>query len=48
MSVNKILNKFSDYAPVVLRVGLSLVFLWFGSEQIWKRCLVPGQIFKQN
>ena len=22
------------YAPVVLRVGLSLVFLWFGSQQL--------------
>lgn len=23
-----------NFAPVVLRVGLSLVFLWFGTEQI--------------
>ncbi|MEI6345613.1 MAG: DoxX family protein [bacterium] len=25
---------YSAYAPVVLRVGLSLVFLWFGSQQL--------------
>ncbi len=24
----------SKYAPVVVRVGLSLVFLWFGTQQI--------------
>lgn len=24
------LNKLSDYSPVILRVGLAFVFLWFG------------------
>lgn len=26
--------KFANYAPAVVRVGISLVFLWFGSSQL--------------
>lgn len=29
-----IMNKLTYFAPVVLRVGLSLVFLWFGFSQL--------------
>jgi uncharacterized membrane protein YphA (DoxX/SURF4 family) len=27
-------NKYKEYAPIVLRLGLSLVFLWFGLTQL--------------
>ncbi len=29
------LEKIKDYAPVVNRIGLSLVFLWFGFNQLF-------------
>lgn len=25
----------SSYAPIVLRIGIALVFLWFGFQQLW-------------
>lgn len=28
-------DKFKDYAPVVNRLGLSIVFLWFGINQLF-------------
>lgn len=28
------MNKFPLYAPAVLRIGISLVFLWFGTSQL--------------
>lgn len=28
------MNKFKEYAPIILRVGISLVFLWFGLTQL--------------
>ncbi len=39
------LEKMSKYAPVVVRVGISLVVLWFGTQQVldtesWTR-LIP-------
>lgn len=41
---NEKLAKLSAYAPIVVRIGISLVFLWFGSSQIgnpeaWVRLL---------
>jgi uncharacterized membrane protein YphA (DoxX/SURF4 family) len=27
-------NKMKSFAPVVVRIGLALVFLWFGSQQL--------------
>ena len=27
-------NKFAKYAPAVVRVGIALVFLWFGIDQL--------------
>jgi uncharacterized membrane protein YphA (DoxX/SURF4 family) len=41
-------EKMKMFAPAVLRIGLSLVFLWFGTEQIlhtsmWTS-LIPGWI----
>ncbi len=32
--MKEILEKSKIYAPLVLRVGLALVFLWFGSQQL--------------
>lgn len=29
-----VLEKMNNWAPVVLRVGIALVFLWFGTEQL--------------
>jgi uncharacterized membrane protein YphA (DoxX/SURF4 family) len=29
------IEKYSKYSPVVLRIGISLVFLWFGINQIF-------------
>jgi uncharacterized membrane protein YphA (DoxX/SURF4 family) len=39
------MNKYSAYAPVIVRIGMSLVFLWFGYQQLtntdmWER-VVP-------
>lgn len=28
------LNEMKKFAPLILRVGLALVFLWFGSQQV--------------
>lgn len=28
------MNKFKQYAPIILRIGISLVFLWFGLTQL--------------
>ncbi len=28
------MNKYSSYAPAIVRIGMSLVFLWFGSNQL--------------
>ena len=28
------LNQYKDYAPVVVRIGISLVFLWFGLHEL--------------
>ena len=33
-SIEIFLENIQPYAPTVLRVGLSLVFLWFGSQQL--------------
>lgn len=30
------MNKLKEFAPVILRIGLALVFLWFGLNQIIK------------
>lgn len=30
----KLHNRFRDIGPVVLRIGIALVFLWFGMEQL--------------
>lgn len=27
-------DKFKEYAPIILRIGLSIVFLWFGISQL--------------
>lgn len=42
--MNEKFAKLSMYAPVVVRVGISLVFLWFGTSQVgdpesWTRLL---------
>ena len=29
------INKYKDYAPFILRIGISLVLLWFGLNQIF-------------
>lgn len=29
------MDKYRNYAPIVIRIGLSLVFLWFGLNQIF-------------
>ncbi|MES2623171.1 MAG: DoxX family protein [Patescibacteria group bacterium] len=28
------MNKYASYSPVLLRIGISLVFLWFGYSQV--------------
>src|SRR5574343_292865 len=33
-SVSEYINKFKPYSPVLLRIGIALVFLWFGINQM--------------
>ena len=45
----KLVDKYKNYSPVVLRIGISMVFLWFGITQIINPNsflgYVPGWIF---
>lgn len=33
-NINEYVNRFKSYSPVVLRIGIALVFLWFGINQM--------------
>ena len=39
-----IFNKMKSSAPIILRIGLSLVFLWFGSQQLLHASMWVGLI----
>lgn len=39
-------ERMKSYAPVVLRIGLALVFLWFGSQQLLHMAMWIGLIPK--
>ena len=39
-----IFNKMKSSAPIILRIGLSLVFLWFGSQQLLYTSMWVGLI----
>src|SRR5262245_26070890 len=42
--MNTFFDKAKTFAPAVLRVGLSLVFLWFGSEQLLNTSMWTGLV----
>jgi uncharacterized membrane protein YphA (DoxX/SURF4 family) len=37
-------EKMKHFAPIVLRIGLSLVFLWFGTQQLLNTGMWTGLI----
>ena len=38
------MDRYQKYAPKVLRLGLSLVFIWFGTQQILHTAMWTGLI----
>lgn len=38
------MNTYKEYAPLILRIGISLVFLWFGLTQIFNRDSLIGYL----
>jgi uncharacterized membrane protein YphA (DoxX/SURF4 family) len=38
------MNSYSRYAPVIVRIGMSLVFLWFGTNQLMHPTMWAGVV----
>ena len=47
-SVESIEDKMRSFAPIIIRIGISFIFLWFGTQQIFNTeawtSLIPGWI----
>lgn len=45
-SINARIDRYKQYAPAILRLALSLVFIWFGLNQIFNQSIFIGYLPK--